>query len=71
MASLDATGIATRQGSHAAVLQTFYAQKYGIRREQFPNATLADRVSLSLPLYPQMTDDEQDVVVSSLLEARP
>jgi perosamine synthetase len=71
MASLDATGIATRQGSHAAVLQTFYAQKYGIRREQFPNATLADRVSLSLPLYPQMTDGEQDVVVSSLLEARP
>jgi perosamine synthetase len=71
MASLDGKGIATRQGSHAAVLQTFYAQKYGIRREQFPNATLADRISLSLPLYPQMTDAEQDIVVSSLLEARP
>jgi dTDP-4-amino-4,6-dideoxygalactose transaminase len=71
MASLEAKGIATRQGSHAAVLQTFYAKKYGIRREQFPNATLADRVSLSLPLYPQMTDAEQDAVVSSLLEARP
>lgn len=71
MASLESKGIATRQGSHAAVLQTYYVQKYGIRREEFPNATLADRVSLSLPLYPQMTDAEQEFVVSSLLEARP
>jgi perosamine synthetase len=71
MAALEAQGIATRQGSHAAVLTTFYAQKYGIRRGQFPNATLADRVSLSLPLYAQMTDAEQDFVVSSLLKAKP
>jgi dTDP-4-amino-4,6-dideoxygalactose transaminase len=71
MASLEAKGIATRQGSHAAVLQTLYVKKYSIRRHQFPNATLADRVSLSLPLYPQMTDAEQDSVVSSLIEARP
>ena len=71
MASLEEKGIATRQGSHAAVLQTYYARKYGIAREQFPNATLADRVSLSLPLFPQMTDAEQQFVVSSLLEAQP
>ncbi len=71
MAALEDRGIATRQGSHAAVLQAYYADKYGIRREQFPQATLADRVSLSLPLYAQMTDAEQDFVVSSLLEARP
>ena len=71
MASLEEKGIATRQGSHAAILQTYYARKYGIAREHFPNATLADRVSLSLPLYPQMTDAEQQFVVSSLLEARP
>jgi hypothetical protein len=64
-------GIATRQGSHAAVLTTYYAQKYGIRPEQFPNATLADRVSLSLPLYAQMTDAEQDFVVSALRKERP
>jgi perosamine synthetase len=71
MAALEEQGIATRQGSHAAVLTTFYAQKYGIRPGQFPNATLADRVSLSLPLYAQMTDAEQDFVVSSLRKAHP
>jgi dTDP-4-amino-4,6-dideoxygalactose transaminase len=71
MATLDARGIATRQGSHAPVLQTYYMNKYGIARDRFPNAVLADRVSLSLPLYPQMTDEEQAYVVSALLEARP
>ena len=71
MAALEDKGIATRQGSHAAVLQTFYAEKYGIRREQFPQATLADRISLSLPLYATMTDAEQDFVVSSILEMTP
>jgi dTDP-4-amino-4,6-dideoxygalactose transaminase len=71
MASLEDKGIATRQGSHAAVLQTYYARKYGIARERFPEAALADRVSLSLPLFAQITDAEQDFVVTSLLEARP
>jgi dTDP-4-amino-4,6-dideoxygalactose transaminase len=71
MASLEDQGIATRQGSHAAVLQTYYARKYGITRDRFPQATLADRVSLSLPLFAEMTDAEQDFVVGSLLEARP
>ncbi len=71
MASLEDQGIATRQGSHAAVLQTYYAKKYGITRDRFPQATLADRVSLSLPIFADMTDAEQDYVVGSLLEARP
>lgn len=69
MARLEAQGIATRQGSHAPVLQAYYVNKYGIPRDRFPNAVLADRVSLSLPLYPQMTDAEQDYVVSALLNA--
>ena len=69
MATLEGKGIATRQGSHAPVLQAYYVNKYGIPRDRFPNAVLADRVSLSLPLYPQMNDDEQAFVVSSLLGA--
>jgi dTDP-4-amino-4,6-dideoxygalactose transaminase len=70
MASLEGQGIATRQGSHAPVLQAYYRDKYSIPRERFPGAVLADRVSLSLPLYPQMTDEEQEYVVASLLRAR-
>jgi perosamine synthetase len=66
MASLEAKGIATRQGSHAPILQGFYARTYNLRPEQFPNATIADRLSLTLPLYPQMTDEEQAFVVAEL-----
>ena len=67
MAALEAKGIATRQGTHAPVIQQFYAEKYSIRPEQFPNSYLADRLSLSLPLYPQMTDQEIDIVVDALV----
>ena len=67
MSHLEQQGIATRQGTHAPIIQEFYARKYGIQPGDFPNAYLADRLSLSLPLYPQMTDEEVDLVVSALV----
>ncbi len=69
MMRLEAKGIATRQGTHAPVILGYYAEKYGLRPEQFPNAYLADRLSLTLPLYAQMIDTEQDLVCKSLQEA--
>lgn len=69
MARLEARGVATRQGTHAPVIQEYYRAKYGLRPAAFPKAYLADRLSLSLPLYPQMTDDEIDFVVVELAAA--
>lgn len=69
MLTLEERGIATRQGTHAAALQNFYVQKYGLVPEQFPNAYLAEKLSLALPLYPQMTDEEQSLVCDSLKDA--
>lgn len=66
MTRLEERGVATRQGTHAAALQGYYVQKYGLRPEQFPNAYLADRLSLTLPLYAQMDRDDQDYVVDLL-----
>ena len=66
MESMDRMGIATRQGTHAPVLQAYYARKYEIAPTAFPNAVMADRLSVSLPLYPQMTESEQDRVVEAL-----
>lgn len=66
MMRLEEKGIATRQGTHAPVIQGYYAEKYGLRSEQFPNAYIADRLSLTLPLYVQMIEDEQALVVSEL-----
>ena len=71
MASLEDAGIATRQGSHAPVIQKYYSHKYAIAPESFPNALLADQLSLSLPLYPHMTDAEQGCVVEAVLLSNP
>ena len=66
MGDLEERGIATRQGTHAAVLTGYYAEKYALRPEHFPNAVAADRLSLALPLFPQMTEDDQAFVVEEL-----
>jgi dTDP-4-amino-4,6-dideoxygalactose transaminase len=67
MERLEMRGIATRQGTHAPVILGYYSEKYGLRGEQFPNALMADRLTLSLPLYATMTDAEQDYVIAALL----
>ena len=69
MRQLESQGISTRQGTHAPVIQGFYADKYGLRPEQFPNAYLADRLSLTLPIYVQMSNAEQKTVVNELKRA--
>ena len=66
MTELENAGIATRQGTHAAALTGYYRAKYGTVPEQFPNAAIAEGASLTLPLYPQMTDGEQAEVVERL-----
>lgn len=69
MQGMQERGVSTRQGTHAPIALGYYKNKYALRTERFPNAWLADRLSLALPLYPQMTDAEQDRVVATLVEA--
>jgi dTDP-4-amino-4,6-dideoxygalactose transaminase len=69
MMRLETKGIATRQGTHAPVIVGYYAEKYKLSYEQFPNAYMADRLSLALPLYVQMTETEQELVVHALHES--
>jgi len=66
MRRLEEKGIATRQGTHAPVIQGYYVEKYGLKPDQFPKAYLADRLSLTLPLYVQMTEVEQEMVCQAL-----
>lgn len=66
MNRLEQRGVATRQGTHAPVTLGYYRRKYNLDPEQFPNAYIADRLTLTLPLYPQMTDADQDTVVEQL-----
>jgi dTDP-4-amino-4,6-dideoxygalactose transaminase len=49
-------------------LQPYFQDAWGCRPGQFPVAEAAFREILSLPLYPSMTDDEQDRVIEAIEE---
>lgn len=67
MDALEMAGIATRPGTHALHLLAYYRDKYGLRSEHCPNAYIADRLTVTLPLYPQMTTAEQDYVMEHVV----
>ncbi|MBN1213688.1 MAG: DegT/DnrJ/EryC1/StrS aminotransferase family protein [candidate division Zixibacteria bacterium] len=64
MAALEENGIAVRQGTHAVHTLAYYRQKYGLDDFDYPRSFIADRLSITLPLYYGMTDDEQIRVVT-------
>ncbi|MFL5482621.1 MAG: DegT/DnrJ/EryC1/StrS family aminotransferase [Gemmatimonadaceae bacterium] len=66
MGDLEEKGIITRQGTHAPPHLHYYAEKYAIKPSDFPNAFLAERLSLTLPLFAGMTDAEAETVVKEL-----
>lgn len=66
MDRLDAAGIQTRPGTHAVHRLAYYAGKYGIAAEAFPNACVAEDATITLPLFPGMTDADQALVVGTL-----
>ncbi|MBF9038821.1 aminotransferase class I/II-fold pyridoxal phosphate-dependent enzyme [Rhodobacterales bacterium LSUCC0246] len=66
MDDLQNSGIATRPATHAVHLLSFYKEKYGLKREDFPNAWAANDCSISLPLFHGMTEEEQDYVIQSV-----
>jgi dTDP-4-amino-4,6-dideoxygalactose transaminase len=68
MAALEAGGIITRQGTHAPPHLHYYADKYGIRPADYPRAYLAERLTITLPLYAGMTPDEAEQVAVALRE---
>ncbi len=68
MQNLENRGIATRQGTHAVHTLGYYRDKYGIYKESYLQSYKADRLSISFPLYPQMTDTELEYVVQTIKE---
>ena len=52
-------------GAHRLVREPLRAR----RSRHFPRAVVAERLSLALPLYPEMTDADQALVVTELLGA--
>lgn len=66
LAKLEEIGIATRQGTHAVHMLGYYKNRFGYVPEDLPNAYACDHLSITLPLYMQMTDDDQEYVVDTI-----
>jgi perosamine synthetase len=69
MRHLTAQEIETRPGTHAVHRLGFYAKKYGYRPADFPNAAMCEDTTITLPIFPGMTDGDQDKVVDAIVDA--
>lgn len=58
--------IQTRPGTHAVHRLGYYVNKYGLKPEQFPHACWAEDTTITLPIFPGMTDDQQKFVVDNI-----
>src|SRR5262249_35120626 len=69
MAALARRDIETRPATHAVHRLGFYADKYGYRADDFRNAVRGEDTTITLPIFPGMTDAQQDEVVAVLCDA--
>ncbi len=68
-AAIDAmreAGIETTLGTYSMHLQPYFRERFGIADEELPMATRAHRSALTLPLYPQLDDDDVRRVCETL-----
>ncbi len=68
MEKLEEKSIATRQGTHAVHTLGYYKNKYNLKDEDFLMSYVADRLSIALPLYTEMNDEEFDYVIKNIKE---
>lgn len=66
MEKMKQAGIMTRPGTHAVHMLGYYRKKYKIKPNDYINSYFADQLSIALPLYPQMTDDEFNYIITSI-----
>lgn len=66
MAKLQGRGIQTRPGTHAVHRLGYYREKYGLKPEDFPNAAIAEDTTITLPIFPGMTEADQMLVCAGL-----
>ena len=69
IASMSEQGIETTLGTYALHAEPFFMRTYGHKPGDLPGSYDAYRRSLTLPLYPSLTDADMDRIVDSLSTA--
>jgi perosamine synthetase len=68
MELLQQKGISTRPATHAVHMLTYYREKYQLRPDQFQLAQAANDCSISLPLFHGMLPEEQNTVITAIID---
>ena len=66
MEKLEEMTIATRQGTHAVHTLAYYKNKNNFKDEDFLMSYAADRLSIALPLYAGMTNEEFSYIIDNI-----
>lgn len=66
MERLQRRGIATRPGTHAVHMLSYYRERFGLAPDDFPAARDCDRQTMAIPLHNRMTADDYAYVVEAL-----
>ena len=69
MAALAQKSIQTRPGTHAVHRLGYYKKKYDLADQKFANAALAEDTTITLPIFPGMTEEQQVFVANALRQA--
>lgn len=67
MVALEDAGVSTRPGTHAVSGLELYRDRFGIAPTDFPGADRAEGLTLALPLFPTLSDEELAFVVDRLV----
>lgn len=68
MRILESQGIATRPGTHAVHLLSYYRKRFGLKYDDYPNSFIANETSMAIPLHNRLTTSDQDRVIAALRE---
>ncbi len=63
---LEMQGISTRQGTHAVHMLGYYKKRFGYQPDDFPSAWACSCLSIALPLYVQMGEEDQIYVIQTI-----
>lgn len=63
---LEDIGIATRQGTHAVHMLGYYKNRFGYVPEDYVNAYACDHLSITLPLYVGIMQEDQEYIIKTI-----
>ena len=68
LSELGKRGVGVAVNYRAIHLRKYYAERFGYRPGMFPVAERIGNMTISLPLYPSLTDEEVDYVIDCVLK---